>query len=137
MQMRIVVPNERQRLSDLTAALRSVLDNHGLVGEVVHDVLLIAEEVVCNAMDHGFSPLAEHEIVVDIGVDGPHLCLRFSDDGAPFDPLAHPDPDLDVDIAERPVGGLGVHLIRELAESVEYRREEGRNHLSVVLRLPD
>lgn len=134
MQMRITVPNERERLADLSSALETVLANHGIEQELVHDVLLIAEEVVCNAMDHGFQVDAQHVIVVDIALREKRLHLDFIDDGAPFDPLAQPDPDLDADIADRPIGGLGVHLIRELAESVDYRRHEDRNHLSVVLR---
>ena len=54
--------------------------------------------------------------------------------GAPaYDPLAHAPPDLDADIADRPIGGLGIHLVRELAQDARYRREDGWNILRIEL----
>mgnify|MGYP003444340506 CR=1 FL=1 len=62
------------------------------------------------------------------------LALAFRDDGAAFDPLARADPDLDAGIDERPIGGLGIFLVRELAESVSYERIGRDNVLRVHLR---
>ena len=59
-----------------------------------------------------------------------------SDTGTPFDPLSAADPDLDAHIDERPVGGLGLYLIRSLAQDIRYRREGDTNLLTVVLRIP-
>lgn len=136
MQMRIVVPNERERLRDLTDALDTVLANNGIDRAVIDDVRLVTEEVVANAMDHGFEAGLQHECIVEVRVAGGLLALEFRDDGRPFDPLQAEDPDLDADIADRPIGGLGVHLIRALAERVEYRHDGRHNILGVTLRLP-
>ncbi|MND04390.1 Serine/threonine-protein kinase BtrW [compost metagenome] len=57
--------------------------------------------------------------------------LDFVDDGAPFDPLVAAPPDLNADIVERGVGGLGLHLIRELADNCHYARRDGCNILHV------
>ena len=62
------------------------------------------------------------------------LHVEFREDGRPFDPLSHDVPDLDAPLHERPIGGLGVHLVRELAQRVEYERIEPYNVLRVVLR---
>ncbi|HSE94372.1 MAG TPA: ATP-binding protein, partial [Methylomirabilota bacterium] len=56
---------------------------------------------------------------------------RFADTAHPFDPLARPDPDLDIPAAERPVGGLGVFLVKRLAHRCEYTREGDQNVLTV------
>ena len=69
-------------------------------------------------------------------VEGNQLAMEFRDDGRPFDPLSQPTPDLYADIADRPIGGLGVHLIRELAEEVAYARDDGQNILRIVLHIP-
>src|SRR3546814_5979844 len=76
------------------------------------------------------------ELSVDIGIDGDRLSLQFSDDGAPFDPTATAAPNLDADIDDRPIGGLGLHLIKQLAEEISYRRDGGFNLLKVILRIP-
>ena len=56
------------------------------------------------------------------------------DDGRAFDPLCAPEADLGVPLEERRVGGLGIHLLRKLASEIRYHREDGRNHLHVVIR---
>src|SRR3546814_3618186 len=81
-------------------------------------------------------PTWQGELTVDIEMDGDRLSLQFSDDGAPFDPTATAAPNLDADIDDRPIGGLGLHLIKQLAEEISYRRDGGFNLLKVILRIP-
>lgn len=134
MRIRLNVPQEQGQLRDLVAAIDGVLAREGVPADVVHDVQLVTEEVVCNALDYGRVEGREHEISVGIGIDGNLITLEFRDDCVAFNPLERPDPDLDADIDDRPIGGLGVHLIRQLAEEVSYTREEPHNILRVVLR---
>lgn len=133
MEIRLKVPGERDQIADLLAALDGVLAREGVHPGVSHDVQLVAEEVVCNAIDHGRVEGRGHEIVVGIALDAGRVRLEFRDDCLAYNPLEQPDPDLDADILDRPIGGLGVHLIRELAEQVSYRRDEPWNILTVVL----
>ena len=134
MRIRLKVPKEEGQLRDLVAAIDGVLAREGVPAGVVHDVQLVTEEVVCNALDYGRVEGREHEISVGIGIDGNLITLEFRDDCVAFNPLERPDPDLDADIGDRPIGGLGVHLIRQLAEEVSYSRQEPHNILRVVLR---
>ncbi len=134
MQIRLRVPQDERQLADLAAAIDGVLAREGVGGLVAHDVQLVAEEVVCNALEYGRIEGREHEIRVGIDVRDGVVTLEFRDDCLAYNPLERPAPDLDADIRDRPIGGLGVHLIRELAEEVSYRREEPHNILRVVLR---
>lgn len=137
MQLRIEVPNERERLGELLMAIDSALIEHRIAPEVRNDLQLIAEEVVCNAMDYGLDEDMrgpQHLIVVDIARQENHLHVEFRDTGKPFDPLSQPVPELEACILDRPLGGLGVHLIRGIAEAVSYERDEPYNILRVVLR---
>ncbi len=61
-----------------------------------------------------------------------HVKLEICDDGKPFDPLSLPEPDLSVPVEERPLGSLGVYLTRKLSRSIEYRRDETGNVLTVI-----
>ena len=135
MDIGLSVPAERERLDDLTVAIAAVMERHAIAQPVIDDVVLIAEEVVCNAADYGFDAGQEREIVVAIRAAEAALHLQFRDNGRPFDPLAQPAPDLDADIDERPVGGLGVHLVRQLARRVDYVRDGAYNVLDVTLDL--
>ncbi len=56
----------------------------------------------------------------------------IEDDGIAFDPLIAPPPDLDSDIEDRPIGGLGVYLVKEMMDEVEYARADGRNRVTLV-----
>ncbi len=61
------------------------------------------------------------------------LVVEVEDDGPPFDPLSRPDPDVGAPLAERPIGGLGILMIKRLVDDVAWRREEGRNILTMTV----
>jgi sigma-B regulation protein RsbU (phosphoserine phosphatase) len=127
-------PNELDRLAQLVCEMEGALAAAGYGADTVHDARLIAEELLTNTLRHGCDPAVAHAIVVEVQSFDQGLALVFRDDGAPFDPLANALPDLDVGIEERPIGGLGVLLVRELAESVSYERVGRDNVLRVQLR---
>lgn len=133
MQIRIMVPSELVRLRDLTAAVDAVLETNAVCREVRDDVRLIAEEIVANAIEYGGSG-AETEIIVQITALERQLAIEFRDCGRPFDPLAVEAPLLDAPLEERAIGGLGLHLVHELAESLSYTREDPYNVLRVTVR---
>ena len=111
------------------------LSGHGLPATLMHDVHLVLEEVTCNVFSHGQVRGRDPALELLVTVDSQRLSMEFRDDGLAFDPLSQPAPDLDADIGERPIGGLGVHLVRELAEEVAYSRDDHHNVLRVVLHI--
>lgn len=113
------------------AALEDALRAAGLPDEPVLELRLVAEELLVNVADYGHDDRAEHWVRVELEREGDEVRLRFEDDGRPFDPLAAPAPDLEGPVEERPVGGLGVHLVRSLVDRAEYARVEGHNVLTV------
>lgn len=139
MLIRLIVPGERARVEDLNTSLEAVLKRHGIDPGVRGDVRLIVEELASNAIVHGAvdrQHVGQHELSVNIDIEGDLLTLDFRDEGAPFDPLSAEPPDLDVDIMDRPIGGLGLYLIRQIAEETHYRRVDDANLLRVTLRIP-
>jgi len=68
-------------------------------------------------------------IEVVLSLNAGELTIDFSDDGRPFDPLIAAPPDLDQPLADRPVGGLGLHILRSLVDHARYRRDGDRNRL--------
>jgi sigma-B regulation protein RsbU (phosphoserine phosphatase) len=129
-------PQDRALLPGLFAAIDEALIKLGVDSASIGEVRLITEEVICNAIDHGTEPGAEHEVAVELAVERDRIVLKFRDDGAPFDPLSQAGPDLDADIDDRPLGGLGLHLVRTLANHATYAREGRYNVLHIVLLRP-
>jgi anti-sigma regulatory factor (Ser/Thr protein kinase) len=114
------------------ATLEASLREAGLPDEVVLDLRLVAEEVLVNVAHYGHDDGGAHVVRVRLGVRPDEVTLELADDGRPFDPLAAPPPDLG---AERPIGGLGIHLVRTLVDDATYARVGGQNVLSLRKRL--
>lgn len=117
------------------AALESALREAGLADDVVLDVRLVAEEVLTNVAKYGHDDGAAHWVRVRLALVPGELTLTLTDDGRPFDPLAVPPPDLAAPAGERPIGGLGIHLLRSLVDGADYARVGAENVLTLRRRL--
>jgi anti-sigma regulatory factor (Ser/Thr protein kinase) len=100
-------------------------------------LLVILEELFTNSVNYGYpaGDAATGRIEIVLAVNKGRLEIHFSDDGRPFDPLSHTPPDLDRVPADRPLGGLGLHLLRSLVDEARYRRDRHGNHLALIRNL--
>ena len=87
------------------------------------------DELLTNTISYGFPQGGEHEITVEIVLQGGALVITTHDGGLAFNPLERAEADTSQGIEERPVGGLGIHLVRNMMDEIEYRRESGQNVL--------
>ena len=93
------------------------------VGKGVGVIFLCLEEVLANTIQYGYMDNGDHEISINISTLEEHLSNDFLDDAIAFDPTKEaPPPDVNASIKERRIGGLGVHLVKKLTESMEYAR---------------
>jgi serine/threonine-protein kinase RsbW len=100
---------------------------HGLPASTRRDAHLAIDEIVSNIVRHA-AP-RHPDVRVNARVTGPALEIAITDDGEAFDVVAHPDPDVTAPVTERPVGGLGIYLVKRLMNDVQYGRRRGRNRL--------
>jgi serine/threonine-protein kinase RsbW len=92
---------------------------------------LLIEEIFMNIARHSYPEGAPGVVNVIYRVSKPgELAVEVGDQGIEFDPLAATPPDLTLDLAQRPIGGLGIFLLRTFASSLSYRREQGWNRLT-------
>ena len=122
-------PSEIGRLVDLLEAFGP---QSGLTDDATFKLTLALDEIVANVVRHGFDDDREHRIEVKVTVDDRTVTASVEDDGLEFDPREAPVPDLDLPIEMRKPGGLGMHLVKATMDSVEYRRQDGRNILTVA-----
>lgn len=128
------VETRHDELDRITAAVEDFGEQESWSPALIFRVNLVLEELGLNVMDYGYDDgIHEFEIVLTSEPDT--LTIEIIDDGRPFDPLSDtPPPVLEGSIEDRPIGGLGVHLVRELMDELHYRREQGRNHLILATR---
>jgi serine/threonine-protein kinase RsbW len=124
---------ELERVGQLVAAFGA---EHGLPSQVVFDLTLALDEILTNVMSYGYTDEADHEIVVRLSQQAGTLVAEVEDDGRPFNPLDVPPPDLDAAIEDRPIGGLGLHLVRRVSDGLDYERAAGKNRLVLRKTLP-
>lgn len=121
-------------LAGLDAA-NEALDNFALAHRwpepALFPVRLALEEVLMNVITHGSDGTRVPRVRIRFGQTGERFVMEIADDGIAFDPLDAPEPDLEADLDDRPIGGLGVYLVRQLMDSVNYHHEGGRNVLTV------
>ena len=95
-----------------------------------------ARLLVINVVAHGYKGEFEAEsVAVALDWRRGRLTINFVDNGPPFDPLAHSAPDLDAPAEQRPIGGLGIAIVRALVDRARYCRQGHHNHLHLVRRL--
>ena len=124
-------PEKRKALTVLEQFAR----DHQLPEKVLQAADLALEEHLTNVMKYGFDDSQVHEIRVRLELVGGQFQIEVEDDGKPFNPLEHPKPDLSVPLEQRPLGGLGIHLIRSFMDELAYRRDGGRNIFQMRKRL--
>jgi serine/threonine-protein kinase RsbW len=120
------IPRVAERVEEFCVARK-------ISGKIIYRFNLSLDEVLTNIISHGLTQ-GRHEIAVSVALQDGHLVADVSDDGPAFDPLSAPAPDIRAPIEERKIGGLGIHLLRTLMDAVEYRRADGRNHLTFRVR---
>lgn len=131
----IEVPNSRDAIAGASAEAEAWLELHQASLKTTNLVLLAIEELVINCIDYGYDDSDEHTIVIDLSIDEQDLKMTVIDDGRPFDPLTALTPDFSLEVQQRPVGGLGIHLLRQLADHVAYERRDGTNQITLTKRL--
>lgn len=125
--------DELPRLAEFVEAFGAA---SGLAPADVYKLNLVLDELVTNIVSYAYRDDGAHAVEVCLAVTGDRLCAVLSDEGVAFDPLREaPEPPLEGELADRPIGGLGLHLVRSLMDEVNYRRVDGHNELTLVKRL--
>jgi len=121
--------NDLQEIERMTQEVAAWRQQQALSEEVEFQIDLVLDEIVSNVIRHGLKDHEPHIIVVNLSCNGDDLTLEVEDDGVPFNPLKAPPPDITKPIEERRIGGLGIHLVRTIMNTLEYERRGEKNHL--------
>jgi anti-sigma regulatory factor (Ser/Thr protein kinase) len=127
--------NRRSEIPRSAELVEAFCARHDMAPAVGFAINVSLEELLANTMSYGYEDDDEHEIVVQIWREDADLVVEIADDARPFDPTRAAPPNLDGTLEERPIGGLGIYLVRNMMDHMEYRRDGQRNRVLLRKRM--
>ena len=119
-----------QNLPELVLFLEGVLKEAETREGESFDILLAADEIFTNIASYAYGE-GSGEVEIALTINDDSITIIFTDSGIPFNPLSLQSPDITRGIDERKIGGLGIHLVREIMDAVSYLRKDGKNILTI------
>jgi sigma-B regulation protein RsbU (phosphoserine phosphatase) len=130
----LLMTNSIKNLSQIYEKTTRLCEDKGIPSEFINTVNLVVEELVSNIILYGYTDDLSHDIIFNFQFDRESIKIEIIDDGKEFDPVAMKDADTTPAISERKIGGLGIHLVKNLADAFTYQREGGKNITRISIR---
>ena len=137
MRKEIRIKNKISELEKVAQFVEEIGEELGLSMELQMNLNLVMEEMVTNVIFYAYPQDEEADIELLAKSDGKELTFVLSDQGKEFDPTAKEDTDLDVNPADRDLGGMGIFIVKNIMNKVTYQRLEGKNLLTMTKGIED
>ncbi|MEI6764627.1 MAG: SpoIIE family protein phosphatase [Bacteroidota bacterium] len=128
---RIVIQNKADNLPAAAEKIRSFCHDNKVSDETCFALNLIVEELVFNTISYGYNDDQSHDITISFSIEADGIQLEITDDAIAFNPLDAEAPDINAAISERKIGGLGIHLVKNLSDSFSYQRAGSNNIIQI------
>jgi anti-sigma regulatory factor (Ser/Thr protein kinase) len=128
--------NDMADLGRLPPQLEAFAEQAELPLDVAMHIDIVLDELLVNTISYGYPDGRSGTIRLRMRVNAEHITIVIEDDGDAFNPLSAKAPDLDSDLEHREIGGLGVHFVRTMMDTVDYQRIDGVNRLTLTKQLP-
>ena len=135
MQHSITLTNDIEQVPQLADFVDMVCEEVGFDPSVSIQMNLAIEEAVVNVMSYAYPVSTVGNVNIEAQADDDCLTFTIIDNGTPFDPTAKSEVDTTLSAEERPIGGLGIHLVRQLMDSINYERIDNKNILTLRKKL--
>ena len=132
MKKEIVFQNKMEEVTNVSAFIEEIGEELDLSFALVNGIQLAIEEAVVNVIQYAYPKGETGEASLMVNGEGNDLTFVLSDKGVAFDPTAKTDPDITLPAEDRPIGGLGILLVKKIMSEVSYERTNGQNRLRMV-----
>lgn len=129
MEKKLVLINKVSEIEKLVLFVEELGEELNLPADLIFNLNLVLEEAVSNVILYAYPKDQTQEIYLSVKKEGNMLLFNLTDTGKEFDPTLMPEADITLSAEERQIGGLGIYLIRQIMNTVEYHRIEGKNVL--------
>lgn len=130
-EYRFELKNDLSELKNLHRHLTNLGSFAKLPTNSILRINICLDELFTNIVSYGFEDDLEHLVKFTVIVDDNLLILHIEDDGMAFNPLEKIDPEFPANVESAKIGGLGIHIIRKLIDSISYERKQGQNKLTM------
>lgn len=128
------IPAKLDNLESMLQFIRNGAEQQGFSKKDINRIQVAAEEALVNVISYAY-PDDGGDVEIRCNAKGAEgLVIEIIDWGIPFDPLSLPEPDIEAPPEERELGGLGIHIMRNIMDEVSYKREGDRNILTLLKR---
>jgi sigma-B regulation protein RsbU (phosphoserine phosphatase) len=134
---RLVLPNDIETIPQLNEFIDSVAEEMGLEMSLTMSLNLAIEEAVVNVMEYAYPEGQTGNVEIEVTADQQWMTFVITDTGIAFDPTKKEDADTTLSAEERPIGGLGIFMVRQLMDVIDYKREGNKNVLTLQKKLGD
>ena len=131
----ITLQNDIQQVPELATFVEEVCEAVGFDMATTMQMNLAMEEAVVNVMNYAYPPNTQGDIYITAQANDVRLKFIIADNGKPFDPTAQAEANITLSAEERPIGGLGIFLVRQIMDSINYEHLNGQNILTLRKRL--
>jgi serine/threonine-protein kinase RsbW len=131
----LLVNNQINELVRIEVFLQDIGEEWALSESLVLSINLVIEEAFNNIVSYGYDDECKHTIELCFEKYTEEIKIKIIDDGHEYDPTLKAEPDITLKAEERPVGGLGIYLIKQIMDNVEYKRIENKNYLILTKRM--
>jgi anti-sigma regulatory factor (Ser/Thr protein kinase) len=128
----ITIQNDLGEIAMVHRTVQSFGSRFGVPEDSIFAINLALDEVLANVIHYAYPDSEVHEIHISLRYRSTELDITIVDNGNEFNPLKAPEPDLSLKLEDRPVGGLGVHLVKNVMSSMKYTRRESSNVLELT-----
>ena len=140
LEEQLVLQNDIHQVSEMNQFIKQITDRLGVESSLAKQLQLAVEEAVVNVMEYAYPLGVTGDIILEISSDGQNLKFVIKDYGGAFDPTMKEKADTTLSAEDRPIGGLGILLVRELMDSINYERlrvgdSEGMNVLTLIKKI--
>ena len=133
--LEISLANDLQEVAGAAARIDSWCESNALSPDIAYAVNLSIDEILTNTISYGYDDEEPHRIEIVVRRENDELVVVIVDDSRAFDPTVTPDPDLEASLEERDVGGLGLFLVHQMMDRVQYERVDERNVVTLTKQL--
>ena len=131
----LILHNDIQQIPQLASFVEAIAEEKKIDQSMAMNLNLALEEAVTNVILYAYPEGSDGLVDIEAILRRESLEFIISDSGIPFDPVSVPDADISLGLDDRPVGGLGIHLVKSLMDSVKYERRDGKNILSMTKKI--
>jgi len=131
-QKEVTLLNKLSESERLSKIIEELAEENNLSPKFVFEINVALDEILTNIVSYAYNDKAEHKILVRLFFPEDGLKIQIEEDGIAFNPLERAEPDITKSVMERPIGGLGIHMVRKLINELSYKRENNKNILTLI-----